>query len=681
MLKFLSKRQRSRNILLYGFIFLMTIGLIGFFSVAVSGEKGLFSGAASDDSTVAKVVGYKITVKELKDQLSAFGQQMAQGGSRFSDPASVYPMYGTQVLDGLIKQKLIQYEADKLGLEATDDEVRDRIRQIFNPWVSAAQYKNSLLQRGTTVEQFEDDLRASVSEEKLRSYVTAGVMLAPQEAEDDYRKNNTNYNMRWVEITPEKLKDKVQVGQADLENYFNQHKQEFRIDSEQRRARYILIDENKAAETVEITEDDLHKAFDPERAVKQVRVSQIQINVGSDDDAARKKADSIVDRAKGSSGKPGEDFGALAREVSEDSKTKSKGGDIGWVNKDDKRDADDPISRVFTMKKDEVSPPVKKGNSYYILKVTDRKQPTFEESRGQLVKEAREQKKYSRSVDIALDAEKRFKESKNPDSTAADINKQYGHQIASVKETPHFSQGDNIPELGPESSAFESAVFQLSNPGDIGDHQNVKGGLAIPQYLDPRGPHEANLDEVKTKVEDKYRLEKAKDLASQDALALAKAQTPDALKSQAEAMGLKADERAGITGNDSIASLITEESRTSIYKLNPGQVTPEPIKTESGDSYVVAAMLSRKDADMGEAFQKQRKSIEDRLLSSKKDMIFSTFMTATEKRLKDEGKIKVYQSVIDEAMRNAAESAPQVPGMPMPGGARPRQQRRPTPRR
>src|SRR5262249_49904927 len=145
--------------------------------------------------------------------------------------------------------------------------------------------------------------------------------------------------------------------------------------------------------------------------------------------------------------------------------------------------------------------------------------------------------------------------------------------------------------------------------------QNVKNGLAIPQYLDQRGAHDPSLDEVKSKVEDKYRLEKAKDLAAQDAKELAKAQSPDALKSIAESMGLKADERAGITGNDSIASLITEESRTSIYKLSPGQVTAEPIKSEGGDSYVIAAMLSRKDADMGAPFEKERKGIEERLLN------------------------------------------------------------------
>jgi hypothetical protein len=92
-------------------------------------------------------------------------------------------------------------------------------------------------------------------------------------------------------------------------------------------------------------------------------------------------------------------------------------------------------------------------------------------------------------------------------------------------------------------------------------------------------------------------------------------------------------------------------------------------------------MLSRKDADMGDGFQKGKKSIEDRLVNSKKDTIFSTFMTTTEKRLKDDGKIKIYQGVLDEAMNSAADSAPQVPGMPAPGGpARPRP-RRTNPRR
>jgi len=718
MLKFLSKRKRSRNLLLYGFVFLMTIGLIGFFSFAVSGEKSWLGGDATSDSTVAKVVNNKITVKELTDSLNAFGRQISSGGpSNFSDASSVYDVYGTQVLDGLIKQKLVQYEADQIGLAATDDEIRDKIKQTFNPWPGYDQYKARIVQAGYSVEQFEEDLRAQISEEKLRSYVTAGAIVSPQEVEDDYKKKNTSYDIRWAEVKADQFKDKVQFTDADAKAYFDAHKQDFRINEEQRRAKYIFIDQTKAGETIQISDDDLKKDFDPERGVKQVKVSEIVLtipkkpaaspspadaakagNTGANgagagngvpsatpsaDDAVKKKADDIVAKARGSQGAAAQDFAKLAREYSDDAKSKANGGDIGWVNKDDKRDSDDPISRVFTMKKGEISPPIKKGDSYYILKVDDRKLPTFEESREQLLKEARAQKGYSKAVDIATEAEKKFKDSKNADAVVAEINKEFGVDVASVKETPYFSQGDSLPDLGPAPD-LQSAIFQLPAVGDIGERQNVSNGFAIAQYEDKRDPHEPTFDEVKKKVDDAYRMEKAKEMAAEKAKELARAKTPDELKSMADAMGIKPDDKAGVTGNDPIGPLTTDAGRAPVYKLAPGQVTAEPIKVENSDEWVVVALTSRKDADMGAQFEKDKKGIQDSLLQTKKDMLFSTFLETTEKRLKDEGKIKVYDKVIASALNSGESAAPKTPGgfpAGLPGGGRPRPRRPAVPRR
>ena len=159
----------------------------------------------------------------------------------------------------------------------------------------------------------------------------------------------------------------------------------------------------------------------------------------------------------------------------------------------------------------------------------------------------------------------------------------------------------------------------------------------------------------------------------------AKITNTDELKKAAAAAGLKVDERAGLTGNDSIGPLISEADRAPLYKLNLGEVTKEPIKTDS-DVFVVAALLGRKDADMGEAFQKERKSIEQRLLDEKRTRFFSTYLSMTQKQMTDEGKIKIYSNEIDAAVqaiagRPASGGAPGAPGAPRP--SRPRQRRTP----
>jgi peptidyl-prolyl cis-trans isomerase D len=550
----------------------------------------------------------------------------------------------------------------------------------------------------TTI-RFENDLRASLANEHLRSYITAAVEVDPKEVEADYKRTNTTFNIRWVEVDPEKMHDKVQVNDADLRAYFDGHKDNFKITSEQRRARYIFVDQEKGGEAIQIPDEELKQDFNAERYVKQVRVSQIVLNVpkqepaAADKDAAkpdaakkpavteddiRKKAQDIVTRAQASAGKPAEDFAKLARDLSEDPKTKAKGGDLGLINKDDKRDTDDPLNRVFNMKKDEVSQPVKKGDKYYILKVTDRQIPTFANARADLLKEARSRKGYSKAVEIATEADQKLKETKNIDAVVAEINKKYGAVVAAARETSYFSEGDTIPELG-SVSEFESSVFQLPNPGDITDRINVDKGFAVAQYVDKRDPHDPSFEEVKDKVDKAFRVDKAKELARARAAEFSKITNTDELKKAAAAAGLKVDERAGLTGNDSIGPLISEADRAPLYKLNLGEVTKAPIKTDS-DVFVVAALLGRKDADMGEAFQKERKSIEQRLLDEKRTRFFSTYLSMTQKQLTDEGKIKIYSNEIDAAVqaiagRPASGGAPGAPGAP--GPSRPRQRRTP----
>ena len=697
MLKFLSGRKRSRNVFLIFFVLVMTLSLVGLFSVVVGGGgSGLLGGKGGNETTIARVGSYEVTLKEFKDALNGFSQQISQGqGHRgMQSITATYALYGQQVLDSLVREKLIQYEANRLTLSATDAEVEARLRQTFNPFPTPEQYRERLSQAGMTPVQFESGLRAGIETEHLRSYITAAVQVSPQEVEDDYRHSKTSFTFRWAEVNPDQLKDKVTMTDADVRAYFDSHKDDFKITTEQRRARYILIDQAKAGETIQITDDELKADYDPERNIKAMRVSEIVLDVpkpaekktpeaGKDanknapatppqknvdpEETVRKKAQDLVDRAKGVSGKPGEDFAQLARENSNDAKSKANGGDLGWINKADKREQDDPLNNAFNMKVGDITQPIKKGDKYYVIKVTDKRSATFEEAKPGLIKDARTRKGYSQAVNIANDAAKRFQETKDPQAVVAETNKKYGVEVASVREIPFFAKGDSPPELG-GAFALETAIFELQNTGDIGESTAISGGFAIAQYLERRDPHDPTFEEVKPKVENRYRDDKAKDLAQERARQICQAKSPDEMKKIAESLGAKVDERAGLSESDSIGSLTVEEDRAPIYKLNQGQVTSEPIKSDAGDHYVAVAVVSRKDADM-EAFQKEKKSIEQRLLDEKRNIYFTTYLAQLQQQLKDAGKIKIFQDRIDLAMealagQPGASSEGPTPGLP-----------------
>lgn len=690
MLKFLSGRKRSRNALLILFIIILTASLVGLFSVVVSGGgAGLFGGAGGSDTTIAKVGSYAVTLKEFKDQVARFSQQINQGQGKAGaqDFATTYGMYGPQILDSLIGEKLVLYEADHLNLTASDAEVEQRLKQYFNPMPPPDQYRAQLQSRGYTPTSFEDSLRAFIAREHLRSYLTAAVQVSPKEVEADYQRTNNKYAARWVEVTADSLKDKVVVNDTDLRAYFDSHKDDFKITTEQRRARYIFVDQTKAGEVMQVSDDELKPLFDPERNVQQVRVSQIVLNLPKletdskstasrsttpdtkaqdQEDEVRKKAQSLADRARGTAGNP-EDFAKLAREASDDAKTKANGGDLGWIKKADKRAPDDPLNNAFNMKPGDVSQPIKKGDQYYIIKVTDKKQATFEEAKPQLLKTARANKGYTEAVNIATnEVEPKFKETKNAEAVVAEVNQKHGAQVASIKELPFFSEGEALPEIS-AAPELDTSVFGLENPGDVGQHVNVPGGFAVVQYLEKRDPHDPTFEEVKAKVEQRYRADKSKDLALERARQIAQAKTPDEMKNLATSFGLKTDERAGLSEGDSIGPLNTEESREPAYKLKAGEVGHEPLKTDSGNSYVVVAFTGRQDADMGEAFTKEKKSIEQKLLEEKRNTYFNTYLKLLQKQLQDDGTIKIYKNRIDsasEANSSQPGAVPQQPGIP-----------------
>ena len=129
------------------------------------------------------------------------------------------------------------------------------------------------------------------------------------------------------------------------------------------------IDTQKIAVSDKEVEDyyNANKAKFKEK--ESVKASHILIKVDKDGDkkaweAAKKKAEMVREKAL-----KGESFAKLAKEYSDDPGSKGKGGELGYFTKG--RMVPEFEKAAFSLKKGEISQPVKTAFGYHIIKVED----------------------------------------------------------------------------------------------------------------------------------------------------------------------------------------------------------------------------------------------------------------------------------------------------------------------
>jgi peptidyl-prolyl cis-trans isomerase D len=679
MLDFLNKRKGLKKVILWAFIGMLVLGLAVVFAAPSTGILGRYGPAPTDGTVVAEVGGLDITLGDLKQQIRNFGRskqtQSSPRTSQSPDAQYLYPAYGKQAIESLINARVVRLEANNLGLGATTEEMQERIVSMFSPdgrWVGQEAYQRYLRGEGLTVHGFESGIADSIIEEKLRNYLTAGLSVSEDEIREDYVRTNTTMTATYVLVAP-KVDADAPVSDEELRAYFDSHSGEFRIDVQQRKITYLYVSQDAVGAALQIPDEELRQEFDAKKIVSAVHVAQIVFKVPKPEEeaAVRAKAQGIADRAKGTAEKPAEDFATLATGNSQDPETAKKGGDAGWIEKGTIKPGDSR-ERLFNLEKDQVTAPLKVGESYVIYKVLDRREKTFEEAREELLVSARNRKAYSRGVEIATQAEERLRGSKDPAAVARQLNEEAGapadRPIVSVRETPFVQPGDQIPDIG-ANPQFEDTINRLSAVGDIGPKVGVTGGFAVPMLVEIREPHDAAFDEVKDRVTKAFRDFRAREQARVEAERLATAANPEELKARAKAAGLEPKTqpnfRAGGALPDMQASDLIDQS---LLKVPDNSVGKTPVSVPAG--YVVLAVADRKEADMGEAFKNQHDSIRDRLLSTKQSQYFDAYMKNRRKQLEDAGEIIIYQDLINYAFEVGGGDEDESPVVP-PGGTTP----------
>lgn len=676
MLKQLSRLKHTSRIIVLGFVLLMAVSLIVMF--APRGTNSVEP--AKNMALVAKVGGEEISVADLAQQKESI---QARYGGRIN--LSQLGLTNKRILDGLIKKKIISQEAYRLGLFPSEADVAEEIRKQFkdpttgqyinlDPDKDPTRYKQIATSNAGSIDAFEEQFRDQLALRNLRAFVTAAVNVSDSEVQEDYKRAHTTFDVAYALVSADKLAEKIQPTDAELKSYYEQHKDDFKINEPQKKIRYVYIDQAKSGEKLPISDKDLRAEFDslsPENKQAGVKVQQILLRVARKDLDAQveKKAKDLIVKARAASPETSEKvFADLARGNSEDPATAKSGGYLARPYRKNPNKIDGLYDRTIDLEPGDVSDiPIRYGGNWYILRRGESVPKTFEEAKPELLASLRNRNGYVAAMKVAERAQSRLKETKDPQKVAQELAAEANMKPAEmVKETPFVKHDDDVPGIG-SSQQFEVAIAPLNTPNDVGERTGVKGGFAIPMLVEKKEPRIPDFEEIKTKVATVLKQQRAKEQLEQKAKELAGSVNSAAdLKAAAEKAGFEAATEEGYKLGSALGKAGTSPVLDeAVYALKSGEVTKGTLKI--GDNYVVLGVKTRQEVDLAE-YAKQREQLTQTMLSGKQNQVYEDYISAVQQRMKQDGTIKIYPDVLARLEDSEPEVAPQPqrPQFPLP---------------
>jgi len=664
MLKQLGRLERTRNIVILFFAILMAVSLVIFYGGPSRSNTSL--DPTRNTEVVAKVGSDYVTVADLARIRENYAQMF---GGRFN----LAQLGGyRRFLDGLIGKLVISQEAERLGFGASDDELREKIRKQFSDasgtFVGFDRYKESVTARYGDIEKFESDLRDEIAQEKLRAFVISSVNVSDAEVQEEFKRRNTNFDVGYVAVSADKLAEKIQPSDDELRSYFESHKSDYRYLEPQKRVRYLFVETEKVGSTLQVSDADLKAEFDamkPQYKEAGVKVQQIVLKVARKDLDAQveQKAKDLIAKLRSPTGQADEKaFAEAAKGNSEDPATAKNGGYLATPFKKNQNKAHGLYDRTVDMQPGDMSDiPIRYAGDWYILRRGESVPKTFAEAKPELLVSLRNSKGYSAALKVAQKAHARLEETKDPQKVAQELAGEANMKPADmVRETPFVKPGDDVPNIG-SNQQFEQAIEPLNNPNDVGSVIGIKGGFAIPMLLEKKEPRIPEFDEVKTKVATAIKQQRAKEQLEQKAKDLAASLSgPDAIKAAGEKEGFDSGLEESFKLGSSLGKAgIGKALDDLVYSLKEGEFSKTPIKVD--DKWVIVGVTKRYDPDE-KNFAAQRDAVRQSMLTEREDQVFEDYIAGVQQRMKRDGKIKIYEDLLNQLEEAEPAAEPNLPG-------------------
>ena len=592
------------------------------------------TGEASSTDTIAKVGDQTVSTAEVRQQLAEIEQ-------RNQVPKQLESLYARQILNQLIFQKEMEYEAKRLGIRVSDQERANRIRQFLptayngDTFVGMDRYASEVQARfQLTVPAFEELIRQGLLQDKFRKLVTDGVSVGPSELQDEFKYRNQKVKLDYAFIKPEDLESKITPDDAEIKAAYEKNKSRFQV-PEKRIVSYGLIDLNRLRQTAQLSDDELKAQYQQNiqqyQVPNRVHVEHILLmTVGKTEaevEEIRQKAEDILKQAK-----KGAKFEDLAKKYSEDPGTKDKGGDLGWLTQG--QTVPEFEKTAFGLEKGKMSDLVKTQYGFHIIKVLDK-----ETAHTKPFDEVKD------SIKTPLQLAKADKlASDEADQLSATIRRSNKVSLDDLAKQFHFSLGETRPvtatdailEFGNSKEARE-AIFRLRQD-ELSLPIRTDRGYLVLSVKQIQPAHPGSLEEVRDKIVAELKQQKSTELARAKAEDLAKrVKAGEKFDAAAKSLGLEAKTSDLFARDGSISGAVSGKQVSVAFQLKTGDVGA-PLNL--GANWFVYRVAEKQEPNPAD-FDKQKKELTDQVLQAKRNLAFEAFRTSLEARLKQEGKLQI----------------------------------------
>ncbi len=630
MIRILQKENRVTKIIFAVIIGVAVISMVAYLIPGINDG----SSAGADASVFAtvhepgafgRIFGDTQTVKQA-DVTRLAQQQLTQQKL----PPFLLPYVETQAGRMLVQRAMLKQEADRLGLQVSDADLRRELQigpfaQYLFPngeYIGDDKYMDFVQNAfGLTRADFEYQVKQDMEMNRLQALVTGGVTVSDNAVRDSFRISGTKVKFDYAAISAEDLRKSINPSDADLQTFFKDNKTRYATAiPETRKLTYFAFDANALpGGKPKVSDADIQKYYTDHKAdydvKEQVKVRHILVAVPASADAktdaaGKAKAEDALKQIKA-----GGDWTKIAATTSDDPGSKGQGGELGWLDRG--KTVPEFDKTAFSLKPGETSGVFKTQFGYHFLQVEEKKEAhtkPLEEVKPEIVPVLEQQ--------ITGAAEAKLSSDLVAEATKNGIDKTAAAHNLHVQTTDYLAK-DGVVAGVADGAALLTQAFTTAK-GAAPASVSTGDGFAIFQVVDIKAAHAPSFDEYKQHIADDYREQKVPQLlASQLEKLATNAKVYNDLRKAAAEMNIpiKSSDLVGKDGQ--VPDLGAMSGPGSVaFSLPKGGISG-PIN--AGRVGVVLTVTDKQEPT-AEEIAKNFNQTKDQLLSEQHEEIFKVFV-------------------------------------------------------